>query len=245
MTTKKQKPETMSVYNDKRAFFPCELTVGSTIQLDGWTAETDKDRNGEIIITDSDPIYTDLVTATIRFTNSQKDKRKPLVCKVRNIVAACSGFGNYFDINYLVETDLEYNECEKGVFITDQFHSFNIVHVTQILERANTPVKYKWFNNCFTDSYVSKLLFALSPGTAFNLVKIIEYAKKQGVCWTPKGELPNVHVGKNKRFKKFIKQNINRFKHKDFLHTKFVMEDVDDIHGLTTDDGDCDYVDYD
>lgn len=241
MTTKKQKPTTMNMYPDRRVYFPCELTVGSTIQLDGWTAEADKDSGGNAM--EFDPIYSPRVSATIRF-NYKEDKRKPLVCKVKSIHAVCSGIPPYRTINYLIETDFELKKCEEEHFYK-RTYVFNIDHVTAILQRVNAPVKYKWFNNCFTDSYVSKLLFALSPGTAFNLVKIIEYAKKQGVVATPKGELPNVHVGKNKRFKKFIKQNINRFKSREFLHTKFVMDDVDDTHGLTTDDGDCGYVAYD
>ncbi len=241
MTTKKQSPATQYRNQAVRAFFPCELTVGSTIQMDGWTAESDKDSDGNAM--ELDPIYSPISSATIRFSYKE-DKRKPLVCKVKSIYAICSGFGPHFSVDYLVETDVALNEREREMF-SENDHIFNITHVTHILERANAPVKYKWFNNCFTDGYVSKLLFALSPGTAFNLVKIIEYAKKQGVCWTPKGELPNVHVGKNKRFKKFIKQNINRFKSREFLHTKFVMDDVDDTHGLTTDDGDCGYVAYD
>ncbi len=241
MTTKKQSPATQYRNQAVRAFFPCELTVGSTIQMDGWTAESDKDSDGNAM--ELDPIYSPISSATIRFSYKE-DKRKPLVCKVKSIYAICSGFGPHFSVDYLVETDVALNEREREMF-SENDHIFNITHVTHILERANAPVKYKWFNNCFTDGYVSKLLFTLSPGTAFNLVKIIEYAKKQGVCWTPKGELPNVHVGKNKRFKKFIKQNINRFKSREFLHTKFVMDDVDDTHGLTTDDDDCGYVAYD
>ena len=218
MTTKKQSPAMQYRNQAVRAFFPCELTPGSTIQIDEYTKGTGEN--------------------TIVYCST--DDQPPLVCKVRCVHV----IHDTTKIHYLVETDIEYNECERKT-LGEDYHVFSIAYVNNIIERINAPVKYKWFNNRFTDSYVSKLLFALSPGTAFNLVKIIEYAKKQGVCRTPKGELPNVHVGKNKRFKKFIKQNINRFKSREFLHIKFVMEDVDDTHDLTTDYGDCDYVNYD
>ena len=242
MTTKKQKPEMMNVHKNKKAFFPCELTVGSTIQLDGWTAETNKDRNGEIIITDSDPIYPDLVTVTIRFTHSQEDKRKPLVCKVRNIVAACSGFGNYFDINYLVETDLEYNEREKGVFTTDQFHSFNIVHVTQILERANAPVNYKWVTYAYRHDPIHKMLFDMCPGVDYFMPKILDNLKEKGLICHPDKNRPYDYVVRNKKkLKAYLKRNINRFK---AFKYPVISEYADDSHGLTTDDGYDGYIDY-
>ena len=217
MTTKKQKPEMMNVHKNKRAFFPCELTVGSTIQLDGWMVETDKDRNGELI-TNEDVPYSYTTTATIRFTHSQEDKRKPLVCKVRNIVAACSGFGNYFDINYLVETDLEYNEREKGVFITDQFHSFNIVHVTQILERANAPVKYNWITYAYRHDPIHKMLFDMCPGVDYFMPKIIDNLIEKGLIYHPDKNRPYDYVIRNKKkLKAHLKRNINRFKQKGYL----------------------------
>ena len=232
----------MSIYPDRRVFFPCELTVGSVIQMDGWTADTHIDCDGNVI--NHDPIYSPSCSTTIRFNGHVDDKRKPLVCKVKSIHVVCSGIPPYRTVDYLVETDAELNDREKDIF-KERSHIFNIAHVTQILQRANAPVKYKWFVNSMLQGYVSSLLFKLSPGTSFNVVKIIEYAKKHGVCITPKGTNPNVYVGKNKRLKRFLKQNINRFKSKEFLSIKLVMDNVDDTHGLTTDDGDCGYVDYD
>lgn len=213
MTTKKQKPTMMNMYPDRRVYFPCELTVGSTIQMDGWTAENDKDSDGNVM--ELDPIYSPKTSATIRFSYKE-DKRKPLVCKVKSIHAVCSGIPPYRTIDYLVETDLELNEREAELF-HERTHIFNITHVTDILQRVNAPVKYNWHINYMFQDYVNMLLFKLSPGTSFNVVKIIEHAKKHGVVATPKGANRNVFVGKNKRLKKFIKQNINRFKQKKYL----------------------------
>ena len=232
----------------KKQFHVCELTEGSTVELDGWTSQTDIDNVGK-----SSHTYSD-TSITTRFTGEiVSDVRKPLVCKVRQIHA----IKDEFEITYYVETDLKYNKREQEVF-RELYHVFGIPHISKILKRENKPVKYKWFINDFAcTNLVKGILFSMCPHYNFNLRKVIEYATKQGMFQITRckysGKFKFSGKPRNKKkLKQFLKRNINRFKAYDketvtYQNGLSYVENTwadDDSHGLASDDGDGGYVDY-
>ena len=200
MTTKKQSPAMQYRNQAVRAFFPCELTPGSTIQIDEYTKGTGEN--------------------TIVYCST--DDQPPLVCKVRCVHV----IHDTTKIHYLVETDIEYNECERKT-LGEDYHVFSIAYVNKIIERINAPVKYKWFrplNYLYKD--MVDALFALAPHHEFYLPKVYKHLREKGFFNLKECEYS--YDGrlkcrlKNKKHKKklreFLKKNINKLKSfkKDF-----------------------------
>lgn len=187
----------------------CELTEGSTIQFDSWTTQTHLDYEGNSTLYNGPE-----TTVTMKLTSGIfEDVRESIVCKVRQIYVIVS----VGSINYIVETDLKYNEREQELF-KEVHHCFALAYVSKILKRENKPVKYKWFRNESPHSNtVSEMLFSICPHHVFDVPKVIEYCNKHNMFVPVKGwprhGLVDYTVPRNKKkFKQFLKRNINRFK---------------------------------
>ena len=200
----------------------CELTEGSTIQIDEWTTQTYLDNEGNLTLYNGPE-----TTVTTKFTSGVfKDVRESIVCKVRQIHVVVS----VDSISYIVETDLKYNDREQELF-KEVYHCFALAYVSKILKRENKPVKYKWFRNKFPHSNtVSEMLFSICPHHAFIEPKVIDYCLKHNMFVPVKRRIHHRVVDytvprNKKKFKEFLKRNINRFKAFKFNAV------YDDTHG--------------
>ena len=200
----------------------CELTEGSTIQIDEWTTQTHLDNEGNLTLYNGPE-----TTVTTKFTSGVfKDVRESIVCKVRQIHVVVS----VDSISYIVETDLKYNEREQELF-KQVYHCFALAYVSKILKRENKPVKYKLFRIKFPHSNtVPEMLFSICPHHVFVVPKVIEYCHKHNMFvpvkgWPRRGLIDYTVPRNKKKFKEFLKRNINRFKAFKFNAV------YDDTHG--------------
>jgi hypothetical protein len=197
------------LYPDQRIVDHHDLTPGSIIEMDGYTLTNGINHKGEVAE------YLKDTTVAARLIGFG-DVRPPLRCKVTKIITCVTENQPYL----IVQIDLEYSKKEQEI-LKSRYHSFGLGHINRIIHKEPAPVTYCFQLLAFGD--VSNMLAAkiqkLDCHNCFDLRAIVEKGVKDGVfhktktpCW------PFVQAKySKKRMIAWLKQNINRFKQKDYL----------------------------
>ena len=197
------------LYPDQRIVDHRDLTPGSIIEMDGYTLTNGINHKGEVAE------YLKDTTVAARLIDFG-DVRPPLRCKVTKIITCVTENQPYL----IVQTDLEYSKKEQEI-LKSRYHSFGLGHINRIVHKEPEPVTYCFQLLVFGD--LSNMLAAkiqkLDCHNCFDLSAIVRKGVKDGVFYQSRiiGWPYTETKYSKKRLMKWLRQNINRFKHKDYL----------------------------
>ena len=200
------------LYPDKKAFDHTEFTLGTVIEMDGYTLCNGLDHTGE----KKDYLRDSTVQSRMP---SFGDVRPPLRCKVRKVHTIVSDVYNNMPY-FIVETDVPYSEKERRILRRD-YHSFGLGHINRIIHKEPTSVVYQINLNTlceFSNMLIAKLQ-SMDNHFCFELNAIVKKGISDGVFRPYKTkEWPYTAIDySKKRLTSWLKQNINRFKQKKYL----------------------------
>lgn len=208
--TKKFKiPDYQLLYPDKKIIDYNDLTPGSIIEIDGYTLSSDINYKGEKI---NYPVNSTITQRHI----TQNDVRPPLRCAVRRVIITMSESETYI----VVETDVEYSKKEQEI-LRLKYHAIGISHINRIIHKEPASTLYKVQINTFCDLHIvlANKLQTLDPYHCFDLRAIAIKGVKDKVFYQSRTTIWPFTETKysKKRLSTWLKQNINRFKQKEYL----------------------------
>lgn len=197
------------LYPDQRVVDHRDLTPGTIIEMDGYTLTNGLNHKGE------EAEYLKDTTVAARLIGFG-DVRPPLRCKVTKVVTCISENQPYL----IAQTDLEYSKKEQEI-LKIRYHSFGLGHINRIIHKEPEPVCCCFQLYTFGDlsAMVARKIQSLDRYTCFDLRAIVKKGIKDGVFYQSRvtGWPYTETKYSKKRLMNWLKQNINRFKHKDYL----------------------------
>ena len=197
------------LYPDQKVFDHKEMTPGTIIEMDGYALSNGINHRGEEVD------YLKHATVAPRLINYD-DVRPPLRCTVRKVITTFTEGEPYF----IIETDVEYSKREQKI-LRRKYHSFGLGHINRIVHKEPASVTYCFQLSCFCDlqNTLNNKLQALDPHHCFDLRAIVNKGVKDRVFF--QSRITNWPFTETKYSKKrlmsWLKQNINRFKQKEYL----------------------------
>ncbi len=201
--------EIQVLYPDQKVFDHKEFTPGTIIELDGYALTNGLNHNGE------KAEYLKDATVTARLIGHD-DVRPPLRCTVRKVITAITENGTYF----IVETDVEYSKKEQEI-LRRKYHSFGLGHINRIIHKEPASILYEvqLTTFCNVQNTLVNMLQTIDPHHCFNLREIVNKGIKDRVFFQSRiSNWPFTETKfSKKRLASWLKQNINRFKQKEYL----------------------------